>query len=83
MFEGADFPISLDEEVFNVWLENGRRSKRRYNYLLIIWDEYDSTYRPYYAEDRDEIEKYQTYSKSTASESLVAAYDLYSESKIA
>ncbi|HYG36986.1 MAG TPA: hypothetical protein VD908_00140 [Cytophagales bacterium] len=82
MFEGSDFPTSLDEEVFNVWFENGRLSKRRYNYLLIIWDEHESKYRPYYAEDRDEIGKYQTYKSSRTSESLVAAYDLYSESKI-
>ncbi len=32
MFNGSDFPKSLDEEVFNLWLENGRQSKIGYNY---------------------------------------------------
>jgi hypothetical protein len=82
MFEGSDFPKSIDEEVFNVWLENGRLSRRRYNYLLIIWDEYESKYSPFYAEHRDEISEYETYKTSTRRESLVAVYDLYSESRI-
>ena len=82
MFEGSDFPKSLDEEAFNLWLENGRLSKIRYNYLLIVWDEYESKYRPVYAEHRDEIGEYEIYKTSTGRESLVAAYDLYSESRI-
>jgi hypothetical protein len=82
MFDGSGFPKSLDEEVFNGWLENGRLSKRRYNYLLIVWDEYESKYLPFYAEHRDEIGKYDSYKVSTGRESLVAAYDLYSESRI-
>jgi hypothetical protein len=82
MFEGSDFPNALDEELFNVWLENGRLNKRRYNYLLIVWDEYESKYRPSYAEHRDEIGEYEAYKVSTGRESLVAAYDLYSESRI-
>jgi hypothetical protein len=83
MFEGSDFPQSLDEETFNSWLENGRESKIGYTYLLIIWDEYESSYRPVYAETREEIGTYQGYHESTGRESLVAAYDLYSESRIA
>ncbi|HTJ49616.1 MAG TPA: hypothetical protein VL443_09200 [Cyclobacteriaceae bacterium] len=82
MFNGPDFPKSLDEEVFNRWLENGRQSKIGYNYLLVVWSGYDSTYRPVYAERRDEIGEYETYKSSTDRESLVAAYDLYSESRI-
>jgi hypothetical protein len=82
MFNGSDFPKSLDEEVFNLWLENGRQSKIGYNYLLIIWDGYESTYRPIYAEHRDEIGQYEPYQSSTGRESLVAAYDLYSESRV-
>jgi hypothetical protein len=82
MFDGSDFRKSLDEEVFKLWLENGRLSKIGYHYLLIIWDEYESQYRPVYAEHRDEIGEYETYKTSTGRESLVAAYDLYSESRI-
>ncbi|MCD9015757.1 hypothetical protein [Parachryseolinea silvisoli] len=83
MFEGSDFPKSLDEETFNLWLENGRQSKIGYSYLLIVWDEYEAAYRPVYVENREEIGSYQKYNEATGRESLVAAYDLYSESRIA
>ena len=79
MFDGPDFPKSLDEGVFNLWLENGRLAKIGYNYLLIIWDAYESTYKPVYLARRDEIDAYDT---SYGRERLVAVYDLYSESRI-
>jgi hypothetical protein len=82
MFDGSDFPKSLDEALFNSWLENGRLSKIGYNYLLIIWDEYESNYRPVYAESRDEINQYEMYRTSTGREALIAVYDLYSEARI-
>lgn len=82
MFNGPDFPTSLDEEVFNHWLASGRLSKIGYSYLLIIWDDYDSEFRPVYATHRNEIDEYEVYKSSTSRESLVAAYDLYSESRI-
>ena len=83
MFEGSDFPASLEEDTFNLWLENGRQSKIGYTYLLIVWDEYEATYRPVYVENREEIGGFELYRESTSRESLVAAYDLYSESRIA
>ena len=79
MFDGPDFPKSLDEEVFNLWLEKGRSSKIGYHYLLVVWDEYEATYKPVYVDRRDEISQYKT---STRGELLLAAYDLYSESRI-
>ncbi len=78
MFDGHEFPKSLDEETFNSWLENGRLSKMGYLYLLIIWDEYESMYRPMYVGNRDEVENH----RSSGRERLVAVYDLYSESRI-
>jgi hypothetical protein len=78
MFEGRDYPKSLDEEVFNLWLEKGRNSKVGYHYLLIVWDDYESAYQPVYVGHRDEIQAYRTSSR----ERFVAAYDLYSESRI-
>ena len=83
MFDGPDFPKSLDEEVFNLWLEKGRQSKIGYKCLLIVWDNYEAVYRPVYAEHRDEINHYEMYKTSIGQEGLVAAYDLYSESRIA
>ena len=82
MFDGSDFPKSLDEELFDSWLENGRQSKLSYSYLLIIWDELESEYQPVYVESRDELNNYAKHTISIGRESLVAAYDLYSESRI-
>ena len=79
MFDGPDFPKTLDEEVFNLWLENGRRAKIGYNYLLIVWDEYESAYQPVYLARRDDIETYRT---PSSRERFIAVYDLYSESRI-
>jgi hypothetical protein len=79
MFEGREFPKSLSEEIFNQWLEDGRLSLLGYHYLLIVWDEYDAAYHPVYVERRDEIAPYNA---TGSRERLVAAYDLYSESRI-
>ena len=79
MFEGPDYPKALDEETFNQWLEKGRSSKIGYSHLLIVWDDYESAYRPFYVGHRDEIKTYQTHGSR---ERFVAAYDLYSESRI-
>jgi hypothetical protein len=83
MFDGSDFPKSLDEELFNRWLENGRQSKIGYNYLLVVWDEYESAYKPVYVEHRSMIADFEPYRIAVGRESLIAAYDLYSESRIA
>jgi hypothetical protein len=82
MFDGPGGPKSLDEEVFIEWLKKGRESKIGYNYLLIIWDEYDAAYRPIFVENRKDIAEYTKDRTSTSREWLVAAYDLYSESRI-
>jgi hypothetical protein len=79
MFEGPDFQKALDEEVFNRWLANGRLSNLGYKYLLIVWDDYDSDYHPIYLSHRDEVNAYRT---PRSRERFIAAYDLYSESKI-
>ncbi|MEX2336892.1 MAG: hypothetical protein WD555_06440 [Fulvivirga sp.] len=82
MFDSPDFPKSLDEALFNTWLENGRSGKICYSHLLVVWDDVESDYLPVYVEDRDQIGEFEKYGTSTARESLVAAYDLYSESRI-
>lgn len=79
MFDGPDFPKSLDEEVFNLWLEKGRLSRIGYHYLIVVWDEYASEYQPVYAQLRSEIESRRA---SGNWERLIAVYDLYSESRI-
>ncbi|UII35127.1 hypothetical protein LVD17_22640 [Fulvivirga ulvae] len=82
MFDGADFPKSLDEETFDTWLENGRQSKLSYHYLLIIWDELETDYQPVYVENRDQLNDYAKQKTLNSREVLVAAYDLYSESRV-
>ncbi len=82
MFDGTDFPKSLDEELFDAWLENGRQSKLSYSYLLIIWDELDAEYQAVYVESRDALNDYAKKKIATGRELFVAAYDLYSESRV-
>ena len=82
MFEGPDYPKSLNEELFENWLEVGRSSKIGYHYMLILWDAFEENYRAIYLEDRASIKKFGLYPVSNSTESLVAAYDLYSESRI-
>ena len=82
MFDNSEFPKSLDEETFQSWLENGRESRINYNYLLIIWNAQEQEYSPVYLEGKAQIAEYDQYGMSYGAESLVAAYDLYSESRI-
>ena len=82
MFNGPDFPLALEEDVFDEWLEAGRMHKISYHYLLIIWDAYEQKYIPAYAEKRDDAYRYEKYGEAIGQESLVAVYDLYSESRI-
>ncbi len=83
MFESRDYPKSLDESIFESWLERGRESKISYAFMLVIWDEGEQDYFPRYAEERSEIAQYEKLGESFGRQSLVAAYDLYSEGKIA
>lgn len=82
MFEGPDYPKSIDEELFESWLELGRASKISYHFLLVVWDVYEEEYTPVYVEDRREIEDYEVYPATRGSEALIAVYDLYSESRV-
>lgn len=50
--------------------------------MAIIWDELDQKYFPAYLEQREELDSYERYGESYSKESLVAAYDLYSESRV-
>jgi hypothetical protein len=50
--------------------------------LLILWDELEGEYLPVYIERRDELFSYEKYGASPAQQVLVAAYDLYSESRV-
>ena len=79
MFESQKLPKALDETVFDRWLENGRSSKIGYHYLLVMWDAFDSEFQPVYVENRKDIEQYRT---ENARETFIAAYDLYSESRV-
>lgn len=82
MFEGRDFPTSLQESTFESWLEQGRTSKISYTYLIILWDEVEENYLPVFVEDRSAIAHFDRYGESVGRQTLVAAYDLYSESRI-
>jgi hypothetical protein len=82
MFDSSDYPKALEEHLFESWLEAGRASKLSYAYLLIIWDELEGKYLPMYSESREGILDYERFGQSVHQQSLVAAYDLYSESRV-
>ncbi|MDW3191211.1 MAG: hypothetical protein R8G66_02565 [Cytophagales bacterium] len=78
MFESSTSQRSLDESLFETWLENGRDHKLGYQYMLVIWDEYTEDFRPVYLFERADLNMY----VSPQSEEVLAAYDLYSESRV-
>jgi len=80
MFENHNYQKSLDEERFESWLEKGRRSNIGYNYLLVVWNIQEEDFKPVYLDQRDEIDYYLT--SIDSQEVLIAAYDIYSESRI-
>ncbi|MCC5928227.1 MAG: hypothetical protein JJU28_03180 [Cyclobacteriaceae bacterium] len=82
MFDGPDFPQALDESLFEEWLEKGRESRIPYTYLMIIWDELDTRYLPLYTEKISDIQRHARYGQSPENQLLVAAYDLYSETRV-
>ncbi|MGY6520841.1 MAG: hypothetical protein ACXIUD_03885 [Mongoliitalea sp.] len=82
MFDSPDYPLSLDEDQFDAWLEKGRNSVMPYTYLLIIWDELEHRYIPVYVENRSDIHSYNKYGTTPERQSLIAAYDLFSESRV-
>lgn len=83
MFDSRDYPQALDELLFESWLQAGRESRISYTYLLIVWDELEQRYFPEYVEERQAIQSYEPFGQSYGRQALVAAYDLYSESRIA
>lgn len=82
MFDSPDYPQSLEESLFENWLELGRSSKIPYAYLLVVWDDLDMQYLAVYVENRSEIKEFARYGNSPEHRTLVAAYDLYSEGRI-
>ena len=82
MFEGPNYPKPLDESLLDEWLEKGRLSKIPYAYLIIIWDELETAYAPVFVEKRSELKKYPRYGQAPDHQLLVAAYDIYSETRV-
>lgn len=82
MFEGPDYPKSLEEDQFDDWLEEGRALKINYEYMLIIWDSFEEKYSPIYVANRSDFNEYEYFGESVNNETIVAIYDLYSEARI-
>jgi len=82
MFNSPEYPKPLKESQFMAWLEEGRASKIPFAYMLIIWDELERDYLPIYLEKREGLLSYEKYGTSPAQQLLIAAYDLYSETRV-
>ncbi|HEY9116428.1 MAG TPA: hypothetical protein VIN11_01310 [Roseivirga sp.] len=83
MFESPEYPKALDEKIFEQWLEDGRESKMRYEYMLVLWDELDQKYCPEYINERSQFNSYPIWGTGVGHQYLIAIYDLFSESRIA
>ena len=79
MFESQGYSKALDEDLFEQWLEKGRSHKLGYQFLLIIWNIQEDDYQPVFLEKREEI---LSYTKDSYHEVAVAAYDVFSESRV-
>lgn len=82
MFESNDRPESLSEDQLNEWFEKGRAHKISYEYLLIVWDEYERIYSKVLAEDKKDLKSIQKQTQASPAEKIIAVYDLFSESRI-
>lgn len=82
MFDSREYPKSLSENTFEDWLEKGRESKMRYEYMLVVWDDLESDYHAEYVENRAQIRKYPMWGESASHSAIIAVYDLYSEARI-
>ena len=79
MFESEGFGQSLEESQFELWLEQGREHRFGYHYLVVLWDYQDESFKPLYLEDVSDV---RNYNPDVNREVVVAAYDVYSESKV-
>ena len=82
MFDSREYPRALDEDQFDLWLEEGRQSKMPFEYMLVLWDEMEGKYHPEYVESREQINKYPLWGEAAGHTSTIAVYDLYSEARI-
>jgi len=82
MFDSKEFPKALEEQQFEKWLEEGRESKMRYEYMLVVWDDLESDYHPEYVEKRQLIKKHPFWGQAAGHTATIAVYDLYSEARI-
>ena len=82
MFDSREYPKSLDENLFEQWLEEGRESKMSYEYMLIVWDDLEADYHAEYVEKRNQINKYPLWGEAGGHSSIIAVYDLFSEARI-
>ena len=82
MFEGPSYPNALDESVFEEWLKKWCLRKTPFAYLLVIWDKLDRTYITAYVAKQSEHQNFARYGQAPDHQPLVAAYGLFSETRV-
>ncbi len=79
MFESFGNGKSLDEDLFDEWLEKGRENKIGYQFMLVTWTVQDEDFKPIYFLNREDLMSFRA---DGIQEKAIAAYDLFSESRI-
>jgi hypothetical protein len=82
MFDSREYPKGLSEDTFEQWFEEGRESKMRYEYMLVVWDDLEGEYHAEFVENRTSIRKHPMWGESAGHSATIAVYDLYSEARI-
>ncbi len=79
MFGSMGFGKELDETIFEEWLEKGRNQLVGYKIMAISWETIEEEFQHNYFFDKDQLNDF-VHEQGTSV--FIAAYDLYSESRL-
>jgi len=79
MFGSMGFRKELDESIFEEWLEKGRNQLVGYKIMAVSWETIEEEFQHNYFFDKEQLNDFVN-EKGTSV--FIAAYDLYSESRL-
>lgn len=79
MFGSRGFGKELDETIFEEWLEKGRNQLVGYKIMAVSWETTDEEFQHNYFFDKEQLNDFVNENSTSV---FIAAYDLYSESRL-